>query len=436
MMVSSPTRTNPKPVDNPVEAPYRLPMAISDVREYAHLSARDVEAIGVELDAIRHEISDSLGETDRRYIQKTIRIQRGLVTAGRAVLLFSGHRPAWVLGTGLLAAGKIIENMELGHNVMHGQWDWMNDPEVHSSTWEWDIVGTSEHWKATHNYHHHKYTNILGMDDDVGYGVVRVTRDQPWNPAYSLNLVWNTVLAFAFQWGVGVQHLEIAPGTINSSGWSEQKRRIGQFLNKARKQVGKDYVWWPILSGGDRKTTFTANATANVIRNLWSNAVIFCGHFPDGADKFTLEDLEEETQAQWYLRQMLGSANFTGSQLTHFMSGNLSFQIEHHLFPTIPSNRYAELSEKVQDVCRRWDLPYTTGPLYRQYWQSWRTIARLSLPDRLLTDTSDDAVETRSEKMFEGKPREYDDHEGPRSGLVTALRHHNPQRLPNLTRTA
>ncbi|WP_241725977.1 fatty acid desaturase family protein, partial [Dietzia sp. DQ12-76] len=155
------------------------------------------------------------------------------------------------------------------------------------------------------------------------------------------------------------------------------------------------------------------------------------------ADKFTLEDLEEETQAQWYLRQMLGSANFTGSDLTHFMSGNLSFQIEHHLFPTIPSNRYKELSVKVQDVCRRWDLPYTTGPLYKQYWQSWRTIAKLSLPNRFLKAGPDDAPETRSERMFAGEPRTYTDPQGARSGLVTALKHHtDPEQLRRLTRTA
>ena len=39
---------------------------------------------------------------------------------------------------------------------MHGQWDWMNDPEVHSTSWEWDITGPSAHWKHTHNYIHHK----------------------------------------------------------------------------------------------------------------------------------------------------------------------------------------------------------------------------------------------------------------------------------------
>ena len=184
-------------------------MAVSDVKDYAHLSAEDVEAIGAELDAIRKEVVDSLGADDRRYVRNTIRLQRGLVAGGRAVLLFSGHRPAWVLGTGLLAAGKIIENMELGHNIMHGQWDWMNDPEIHSTTWEWDNVGTSEHWKQTHNYMHHKYTNILGMDDDVGYGLLRVTRDQRWHPFYYGNLAYNTALALLFQWGVGIQYLEL-----------------------------------------------------------------------------------------------------------------------------------------------------------------------------------------------------------------------------------
>ena len=397
-------------------------MAVSDVKEYAHLSAEDVDAIGAELDAIRMEVMDSLGEADRRYVRNTIRLQRGLVAGGRAVLLFSSYRPAWVVGTGLLAAGKIIENMELGHNVMHGQWDWMNDPEIHSTTWEWDIVGTSEHWKATHNYHHHKYTNIIGMDDDVGYGVVRVTRDQPWHPAYGLNIVWNTMLAFAFQWGVGVQHLEIAPGTINASGWPEQKRRIGQFLRKARRQVGKDYVWWPMLSGSDWKTTLTANATANVIRNLWSNAVIFCGHFPDGAEKFTKKDLAEETQAEWYLRQMLGSANLTGGPVIDFMSGNLSYQIEHHLYPDMSSNRLAEAAVRVRALCEEYDLPYVAGPLPVQYFKAWRTIAKMSLPNHMLRDTADDAPETHSERMFDGLPAPEPAGNGTRAGLKTAMR--------------
>ena len=150
-------------------------MAIADVKEYAHLTDADIEALGRELDAIRRDIEESRGEKDARYVRNVIRLQRSLEIGGRAVLFASRRRPAWLAGVGLLTLSKIIENMELGHNVMHGQWDWMNDPEIHSTSWEWDVTGPSAHWKQTHNYLHHKYTNVLGMDDDVGYGLLRVT---------------------------------------------------------------------------------------------------------------------------------------------------------------------------------------------------------------------------------------------------------------------
>ena len=139
---------------------------------------------------------------------------------------------------------------------------------------------------------------------------------------------------------------------------------------------------------------------ANVIRNVWANAVIFCGHFPDGAEKFTKTDMVGETKGQWYLRQMLGSANFEGGWLLRFMSGNLCHQVEHHLYPDLPSNRLHEISFRVKEVCDKYDLPYTTGSFLMQYGKTWRTIAKLSLPNKYLRDTADDAPETRSERMF------------------------------------
>ena len=140
---------------------------------------------------------------------------------------------------------KIVENMEIGHNVMHGQWDWMNDPEIHSSTWEWDMSGSSKHWRYTHNFVHHKYTNILGMDDDVGYGLLRVTRDQRWKRFNLFNLVYNTLLALLFEWGVGLQHVEIGKIVKKRMDQDEARQRVDEFLAKAGRQVFKDYVAFP-----------------------------------------------------------------------------------------------------------------------------------------------------------------------------------------------
>ena len=389
-------------------------MAISEVGEYAHLDQAQIEELGRELDAIRAEVLESRGDRDYRYVHSIIRLQRGLEISSRALLYFGArNRTVWALGTGVLAVAKILENMELGHNIMHGQWDGMNDPEIHSTTWEWDLVGNAADWKHTHNHLHHKFTNIIGMDDDVGYGVLRVTRDVPWKPRYSANVLVNTLLMAGFEWGIGLQAVSLSAALPGSTEAPEERRRARRFLVKAGKQILKDYILFPVLAGPGGRQALTAAVTANIIRNIWTNAVIFCGHFPDGAEKFTLTDVETETRAEWYLRQMLGSANLDGGPVMNLMSGNLSFQIEHHMFPDLPSNRYSEISLKVRDLCERYDLPYVTGPLWKQYLQAWRTIARLSLPDRYLRRTSDDAPETRSEKMFALAP--------PMPGLATAL---------------
>ena len=375
-------------------------MAITDIKAFAHLTDADVEALGHELDAIRRDVEESRGVRDAKYIRRTIRLQRTLEIAGRATLFAGKNRVAWTAGTVCLTLAKMIENMELGHNVSHGQWDWMNDPEIHSTSWEWDMTGPSSHWKRAHNYSHHTYTNIVGMDDDIGFGILRMTRDEPWRPINLIQPLANVLLAATFEWGIALHDLEKEKelrGVDPKDLFSEPNK---EFWAKIARQVGKDFVIYPALTGPAWKRTLAANATANLARNLWTYAVIFCGHFPDGAEKFTVEQFENETHAEWYLRQMLGSANVKAGPVMAFMTGNLSFQIEHHLFPDLPSNRYLEISERVQALCDKYDLPYTTGPLGKQYMLAFRTIHKLALPDRFLKRTADDAPETSSERKF------------------------------------
>jgi linoleoyl-CoA desaturase len=64
------------------------------------------------------------------------------------------------------------------------------------------------------------------------------------------------------------------------------------------------------------------------------------------------------------------------------MTGNLSHQIEHHCFPDLPSNRYHEVAVEVREICQRYGLPYTTGPMPKQVYQAWAKVFRLALPNR------------------------------------------------------
>ncbi|MGC5022361.1 fatty acid desaturase family protein [Micromonospora sp. DT47] len=349
----------------------------------AHLSAEDIEIIGKELDAIRDRVIADRGERDAKYIRRVIKTQRTLELSSRAVLLFSLFPPAWVIGTAGLSVAKILDNMEIGHNILHGQWDWMRDPKIHSTTWEWDHVSPAEQWKHSHNQLHHTYTNVVGKDNDLGYGIMRVDEDQPWHPIYLGQPLWNLLNACFFEYGIAAYDLDLGRNLRNGRHKAPEFRARARAVGrKIRRQVLKDYVVHPLLSGPSFLSTLAATFTANLVRNLWSHSVIMCGHFPEGVETFEKSSIEGETRGEWYLRQMLGSANISGSKLMHIMTGNLSFQIEHHLFPDLPSNRYQEIAPQVRALFDRYGLKYTTGPLPKQVASAWWKVIRLSLPTR------------------------------------------------------
>jgi NADPH-dependent stearoyl-CoA 9-desaturase len=388
----------------------------------SRLSPEQIEALAREFDAIRDRVMADLGDRDRRYIESMIALHRRLAVGARALLLAAGNRPARVAGTVALSAAKILENMEIGHNVLHGQWDWMNDPRIHSTTWDWDTASTAEAWKHSHNYVHHTFTNIRGKDKDLGYEIMRIDPQQRWHPVYLLQPFYNLLLMAFFEWGVALHDTDYEAIRKGEKSKAEVNRQIKGILGKARSQVVKDYIAWPLLSGlataavelalesrgaGGRgrgglasrrgglagslrralkkgartyRSAAVANATANVARNVWAYAIIFCGHFPDQTYTFSQSEVEDETKGGWYVRQLSGSANIEGSPLFHVASGNLGYQVEHHLFPDVPSTRYAELAPQVKDVCERYGLPYNSGPFLQQLGMVQRTILRLAFP--------------------------------------------------------
>ncbi len=365
-----------------------LPRSVDPI---AHLTPADVEQIGIELDTIRQDVLDARGERDAAYIRRVIETQRRLEIAGRLILILGSRRKsAWALGTACLALSKVLDNMEIGHNVLHGQYDWMRDPKIHSSSWQWDHPSPPEQWQRAHNQTHHTYTNILGKDNDLGYGIMRVDEDQPWEPRHLVQPAWNFVTACIFDYGIAMYDIDLGDHLRKNKGMTpELRERIRAVLTRVRKQVVKDYVVHPALSGRGALPTAAANATANLIRNLWSHSVIMCGHFPEGVQTFEIACLDEkETRGQWYLRQMLGSANISGSKLLHVLSGNLSHQIEHHLFPDLPSSRYAEISHRVRELFEKYELRYHAAPMPRQVASAWHKVFRLSLPNGWLAETT------------------------------------------------
>ena len=346
------------------------------------LGREEVAAFGAELDALRARIVAELGEPDARYIRRIRDSVRYSEFAGRALLLAGLFPPAWIAGSITLGVSKILENMELGHNVIHGQYDWMNDPEFHSSSYEWDNVCAASAWRRTHNHIHHTYTNVVGHDDDIGYGVLRIFPEQPWHPVNLPQPVYALAMAVLFQYGVGIQNSRIDLVLAGKLSLREALPELKIFARKIRKQVLKDYVAMPLLAGPAVLSVLSGNVAANLIRNLWAFAIIFCGHFTADAQVFPESVLEGETRGDWYLRQLHGSSNLQGGALFDILSGNLSHQIEHHLFPDLPAHRYAAIAQEVQALCTKYGQHYNTGRFSTQFFSVLQRILRQSLPNR------------------------------------------------------
>jgi NADPH-dependent stearoyl-CoA 9-desaturase len=358
----------------------------SAAADYAMTEER-LDEFGRALDAMRRRVADELGQSDVDYLRRVIRVQRGLELGGRGLLFLGWVPPVWALATAMLGVSKILDNMEIGHNVMHGKYDWTNDPALSSTTFDWDTACPADQWRHSHNFVHHTYTNIVDKDRDIGYGVLRVSPSTPWSPVRLANPVIATLLALNFDLGVMLHDVEFDRVVRGERSRADAWTTLRAGLKKTARLAAKDYMIWPLLTGPMFLSTLAANAAANVMRNVWAFTIIVCGHFPDGTVEFTIEECEGESRGHWYFRQLLGSANIEGGPLFHLMSGNLSHQIEHHLFPDLPARRYKEVAGDVRSLCERFGLPYNTGGLARQFGSVVRKIVRYSFPERRRTET-------------------------------------------------
>ena len=228
---------------------------------------------------------------------------------------------------------------------------------------EWDTVAPAENWKHSHNYIHHTYTNILDKDRDIGYGVLRMDPAQKWNPYYLGNPGVRVLLMVFFQWGVMLHDLETERLIKGERTWAETKgrcasacgtRRLKQIAQGLRAVPGADRADVAVSTFARQRDGEPDPQRLGVLDHLLRPLPRRGGELHRGGDR-------GRDPRPVVLRQMLGSANITGSPLFHIMSGNLSHQIEHHLFPDIPARRYPQIAPEIRAICEKYGLPYNTG---------------------------------------------------------------------------
>lgn len=345
-----------------------------------------LQALAAELDQLLIRQKADLGQADARYLEKLVLWQRLCALSGRFVMLLCWFSWWWLLpAVALLALAKILDNMEIGHNVLHGQYDFLRHPTLNSQEFEWDIVCDAKSWQRTHNFEHHTYTNIIGQDRDFGYGLLRLSGDLRWRLQNSWQLLTYLALSTLFQWGIAYHELaaqRVFFGRKKADRHSQiSDRQLKQvFFTKARRQIIKDYLVYPLLCWPVAMPVLAGNLAANLLRNWWTSTVIFCGHFTEQAQVFHPHECVDESRGHWYYRQMSGSSNFSGPRWLHILTGHLSCQIEHHLFPDLPAWRYPALSCQVRHIAEKYGIPYNTGTFAAQYLTVLQRIWRYSRP--------------------------------------------------------
>ena len=207
---------------------------------------------------------------------------------------------------------------------------------------------------------------------------MRIDPHQKWHPVYLPQPFYNVLLMAFFEWGVAFHDLDF--DAIRTG--EKSKEQVARGAEGDRRQgAAPDRQGLHRLPGAaaakvaGSATLATANLTANFVRNVWSNAIIFCGHFPDQTYTFTEEEVEDETQRRLVRAPAARRGQHRGQRRSSTcISGNLGYQVEHHLFPDMPSTRYGEIAPRVREICERYGLPYNTGPFRKQSaWCSGRS---------------------------------------------------------------
>lgn len=125
-----------------------------------------------------------------------------------------------------------------------------------------------------------------------------------------------------------------------------------------------------LLCGPDAAAAALANiCLAEVLTNIHSFAIIAPNHA--GPDLYRFETPVKPRSDEFYLRAVIGSANFrTGGDFNDFVHGWLNYQIEHHMFPDLSMLSYQRMAPRIRAVCLRHGVPYVQENVLLRLWKT------------------------------------------------------------------
>jgi linoleoyl-CoA desaturase len=315
-------------------------------------------------------------------VRRLNRLSRALEVAGAALHL-SLDPITFGLGVGALWVHKQLQAAEIGHTALHGAYDRLPGAEAfHSARFRWDIPIDEASWRDSHNRRHHGHTNVGGRDPDLDFGPVRLTTETPWEPhhrwqvPFTLLVVVPNFTALINAHVTGLYDAAQNPdGPEVRSAWLRARRKYARYYLR-------NYVLFPALAGPFFPKVLLGNWLAEVLRDTWSAATIFCGHVGDEVQSCP-EGTRAGSRGRWYAMQVEATRDLDVGGWISVLCGGLDLQIEHHLFPKLPPQRLREIAPEVREICERHGVRYRRTPWRAALGEVYRRLVALSRPDGL-----------------------------------------------------
>uniref|UniRef100_A0A9J8CLQ5 Fatty acid desaturase 2 n=1 Tax=Cyprinus carpio carpio TaxID=630221 RepID=A0A9J8CLQ5_CYPCA len=197
------------------------------------------------------------------------------------------------------------------------------------------LKGASAGWWNHRHFQHHAKPNIFKKDPDV-----------------------NMLNAFV----VGnVQPVEYGVKKIKTLPYNHQHKYFFFTLSLPLSHLVSYYVRY-FLCYTQFYSVLWAVLLFNIVRFMeshWFVWVTQMSHIP--------MDIDYEKHQDWLNMQLDATCNIEQSFFNDWFSGHLNFQIEHHLFPTMPRHNYWRAAPRVRALCDKYGVKYQEKGLYEAF---------------------------------------------------------------------
>jgi fatty acid desaturase len=362
------------PNDVPLEFPVRSSQAATAATPQAELAPESAAPRrGSEYSELSRQIKEA-GLLDRRpgYYTWKIAVTIGLLAAGWTAFALLGDS-WWQLTVAVLLAVIFTQIGFLGHDAGHRQVFGTRRANYIAGILLGNLsIGLSYGWWVDKHNRHHAHPNTEDADPDIAIGALAFSPAQARSSTGLARLVFR-YQAYLFFPLLLLEAVNLHVASVRALTGRAVRRRSWERALIAVHIVGYLTVVFLVLS------PVRAVAFIIVQQGLFG-LYLGCSFAPNHKG---MPILDAADQSDFLRRQVLTSRNVRGGWLTDFVLGGLNYQIEHHLFPSMPRPNLSRSQALIEAFCQQHGVPYCQSSLAGSYTQALRylnTVGRLTRP--------------------------------------------------------